>query len=253
MQSNRTYWEEEERLAVMHGWDFSHIEGRYDSGDDRFPWDFRSIIDRYRTPEMQLLDMETGGGEFLLSLHHPPQHTAATEGWAPNIALCRERLLPLGIEFRPMTDPSQMPFDDGTFDIITNRHGSYDPGELYRVLKTGGVFVTQQVGGQNELALRERLLPGTANPFAEFDPAHETEKLTAAGLTVTEQDEVFLPIRFFDTGALVWFAKVIEWEFPGFSVERCFDALCGIEREIQETGCVQAEIHRFRITAKKEA
>lgn len=109
-----------------------------------------------------------------------------------------------------------------------------------------------QAGGQNELALRRRLLPNAENPFAEFDLAHETAKLSAAGLHITEQDEVFLPIRFFDTGALVWFAKVIEWEFPGFSVDCCFDALLDIEREIQETGFVGAEIHRFMLTAEKE-
>lgn len=98
-------------------------------------------------------------------------------------------------------------------------------------------------------AQRKRLLPDAPNPFADFDLAHETAKLSAAGFRITEQEEVFLPIRFFDTGAVVWFAKVIEWEFPGFSVEKCYDALCEIEREIAETGAVSAEIHRFRITA----
>ena len=36
---------------------------------------------------MRLLDMDTGGGEFLLSLGHPFERTAATEGYPPNVEL----------------------------------------------------------------------------------------------------------------------------------------------------------------------
>ena len=43
--------------------------------------------------------LDTGGGEFLLSLHHPFQNTSATEGYPPNVQLCKETLLPLGIDF----------------------------------------------------------------------------------------------------------------------------------------------------------
>ena len=92
-------WEGEERIAHVHGWDFSHIRGRYVEEDD-LPWDFAEVIQGYRNDGMRLLDMETGGGEFLLSLGHPSGNTAATEGYGPNVELCREVLLPLGIDFR---------------------------------------------------------------------------------------------------------------------------------------------------------
>ncbi len=36
----------------------------------KLPWDFKALIKNYLTDEMNLLDMETGGGEFLLEL--PP-------------------------------------------------------------------------------------------------------------------------------------------------------------------------------------
>lgn len=63
-------WKQEESIAHIHGWDFSHIHGRYDE-EDALPWDFRAVIQNYRNDSMKLMDMETGGGEFLLSLHHP--------------------------------------------------------------------------------------------------------------------------------------------------------------------------------------
>ena len=65
---------------------------------------------------MNILDYDTGGGEFLLSLKHPYEKTAATEGYPPNVKLCAEKLLPLGIDLRECSDPSHIPFEDEAFD-----------------------------------------------------------------------------------------------------------------------------------------
>lgn len=151
-------WKKEEDIAHIHGWDFSHIHGRYTEEDD-LPWDFREVIQKYRKDSMKLMDMETGGGEFLLSLHHPNESTAAIEGYPPNVKLCKEVLLPLGIDFRAAGGCDRLPFSDGSFDIITNRHGDYDAAELRRVLKPNGLFLTQQVGAENDRELVQLLLP----------------------------------------------------------------------------------------------
>lgn len=85
--------------------------------------------------DLDILDYDTGGGEFLLSLGHPFERTSATEGYGPNVKLCRETLLPLGIHFKECTDPSKVPYEDKTFDIIINRHGDFDARECFRLLK----------------------------------------------------------------------------------------------------------------------
>ena len=36
-------WKTEEEIAHIHGWDFSHIDGRYTEQDD-LPWDYRAVI-----------------------------------------------------------------------------------------------------------------------------------------------------------------------------------------------------------------
>ena len=136
-------WMAEEEIAHIHGWDFSHIEGRYMEEDD-LPWDYRKEILRYLKPEMRILDIDTGGGEFLLSLNHPYANTAATENYPPNVDLCRETLLPLGIDFRVADGKGLLPFEDASFDMVINRHGDFNPGEIHRVLKPGGLFITQQ-------------------------------------------------------------------------------------------------------------
>lgn len=243
-------WLEEERQAEIRGWDFSHIRDRYREEGD-LPWDYRTVVGEHLREEAVLLDYDTGGGEFLLSLRHPYERTAATEGYPPNVALCRERLLPLGIDFRACQDPGAIPFPDESFDIILNRHGSFEAGELFRLLKKGGLFITQQVGGDNDRDLVERVLPGTPKPYPHLYLAKQSRVFREAGFRILQEEEAYRPIRFFDVGAFVWFARVLPWEFPGFSVERCFSRLCAMEEEIREKGFVQGTVHRYLIAAEK--
>ena len=251
MQNLIEQWLGEERIAHMHGWDFSHIHGRY-SEEDKLPWDYLQVIRRHLNKEHSLLDIDTGGGEFLLSIGHPFENTAATEGWAPNVELCREKLLPLGIDFRPADAEAQLPFADASFDLVINRHGSFNAEEIARVLRSGGMFITQQVGAENDRELAELLLPGTPMPFPEQYLEKAARRFEAAGFEIIEAQEAFQPIRFYDVGALVWFARIIEWEFPGFSVEKCRDRLLAAQRILEENGCIEGSIHRFLIAARKK-
>ena len=243
-------WLEEEAVAHVHGWDFSHIHGRYEE-ENGLPWDYGQTVRAYIRPEDRILDLDTGGGEFLLSLGHPYGNTAATEGYPPNVQLCRETLLPLGIDFREADAGRALPFPDGCFDLVLNRHGDFHPRELYRVLKPGGLFLTQQVGAENDRELVELLLPGTPKPFPEQNLEQVSARFREAGFAILRGQEAFLPIRFYDVGALVWFARIISWEFPGFSVEACLPRLYAAQSILEEQGCVQGTIHRYLLIAQK--
>ncbi len=243
-------WKREEDQAHIHGWDFSHIHGRYDEEGD-LPWDYEKIVRTYLREDTRLLDIDTGGGEFLLSLGHPYALTAATEGYPPNVELCRQRLLPLGIEVKEMSDPSKMPFEDARFDMVINRHGNFCIPELWRVLKKGGLYVTEQVGEDNDRELVELLLPGTPKPFPGLNLKEQAARFGEAGFELLHREECFRPILFYDVGALVWFARIIEWEFPGFSVDACLDRLADAQRILEERGAVEGRIHRYLIVARK--
>ncbi len=246
----RKIWKAEEDQAHIHGWDFSHINDRYEEEGD-LPWDYGKIVRSYLDDEKELLDMDTGGGEFLLSLGHPYVHTAATEGYPPNVDLCRERLEPLGIRIREIEDHTRIPFGDGEFDLVINRHGDYCPRELWRVLKEGGFFITEQVGEDNDRDLVELLLPGTPKPFPGWNLKIQSGTLRSAGFELMRTEECFRSIRFYDVGALVWFARIIQWEFPGFSVEGCFDRLLEAQQILKRQGVVEGRIHRFLMVARK--
>jgi len=243
-------WKQEEAIAHIHGWDFSHIHGRYEE-EDVLPWDFREVIQNYRKDSMKLMDMETGGGEFLLSLHHPNKNTAAIEGYPPNVELCKEVLLPLGIDFKEADGGETLPYADGSFDMITNRHGDYDASELRRVLKPNGLFLTQQVGAENDRELVQLLLPHiTEVPYPKQYLDVRKVELIEHGFEVLESGETHQPIRFFDVGALVWFTRIIEWEFPGFSVESTLEQLYKAQKILDKNGVIEGSIHRFYIVAR---
>ena len=243
-------WKEEESAAHIRGWDFSHIANRHTEQED-LPWDYRETILRYLTPEMKLLDIDTGGGEFLLSLNHPCKNTAATENYPPNVALCRNVLTPLGIDFQAADGKGILPFEGNRFDIVINRHGDFNAAEIYRVLKTGGLFVTQQVGADNDRELVEILCGEMPLPFPEQYLNIAAQTFRDAGFEILKAEESFRPINFFDVAALVWFARIISWEFPAFSVDTHLEGLLNAQRILEEKGCIEGTTHRFFLLARK--
>lgn len=245
-------WQAEENMAHIHGWDFSHLSGRYTEEND-LPWNYRTIILKHLRPEMKLLDLDTGGGEFLLSLNHPASNTSATESFPPNVELCKKVLLPLGIDFRTASARNALPFGDAQFDLVINRHGEFNEHEIHRILKPGGLFITQQVGAENDRELVNLLLPEKNDlPFPEQYLSTVSARFKSAGFDILTEDECFRPIKFYDVGALVWFARIIEWEFPGFSVNHCMPELIKAQQLLESNGCIEGRIHRFLLIAQRK-
>ncbi|MBR3808202.1 MAG: HAD-IIB family hydrolase [Lachnospiraceae bacterium] len=246
----KSIWMEEEKAAHIHGWDFSHINGRYEESAE-LPWNYKQIIKQYLNDDMNILDYDTGGGEFLLSLIHPFDKTSATEGYPPNVKLCKEILLPLGIDFKECNNPKDIPFESESFDMIINRHGDFNAKELYRLLKKGGIFITQQVGEDNDRDLVEIVLPNTEKPFPHMNLKEQKRVFDHAGFQIIKEGEAYCPIIFYDVGAFVWFAHIVEWEFPNFSVDKCFENLLEMQKMIEDKGRVVGTTHRYLIVAKK--
>lgn len=85
--------------------------------------------------------------------------------------------------------------------------------ELRRILKPGGLFITEQVGAENDRELVELLLGKTDLPFPEQYLEIACRQFSAAGFELLDAQECFRPIKFFDIGALVWFARIImNWQ-----------------------------------------
>ena len=144
-----------------------------------------------------------------------------------------------------------LPLEGERFDVILNRHEDFRAEEIFRLLKPGGVFLTQQVGGQNDNDLSRVLIPGFVPQYPHHTLANNRRLLEEAGLVIREAKEHFSPIRFFDVGALVYFAKILPWEFPGFTVDGCLETLFRLEEQRRRDGFVEGTEHRFLLLAEK--
>lgn len=248
MEELKKYLLEEEAQAFK-GWDFSYMDGRCQW--ETLPWDYKACVLEHLKSEDKLLDMGTGGGEFLMELHHPYENTAVTEGWKPNFQLCKEQLEPLGITVKFVEEDDLLPYEEEQFDLVLSRHESFLAEEVKRVLKPGGYFITQQVGSRNDRMLVEKMMDGVSIPFLDHDLVHNVKLLKDAGMHILEQKEEEQEMKLFDLGAAVFFAKQLPWEFPGFSVEKNYDKIVALQKELEERGYIRNLVHRFFLVAQK--
>ncbi len=247
--------------APFSGWDMSYLKGRSVDLHAEPRWDYTATILSAMHGIETMLDMGTGGGERLASfaaMQALPFNVYATEGYIPNIAVARQRLEPLGVTVVAIDDDSHMPFADEQFDLIINRHASYDPGEVLRILKPGHRFITEQVGDQTNRKLHElfgyepkdAFYPGVEQKSA-WNLDYAVRELQDAGWQIIEQEEEFFTTRYYDVGAIVYYLKAIPWEIPDFSVEKYFDKLLEIDQLIERDGYVDVLFHQFFIVAQK--
>lgn len=188
---------------------------------------------------------------MLSSLQPLPRNTYATEGYAPNVPLAKNRLEPLGVTVAQTQQEGTLPFTDDFFDLVINRHGSFSSAEVYRVLKPGGSFITQQVGGRNNFELNELLQEKPEFQYSHWTPGWAVKQLTDAGFQIVDRKEEFPDAVITDISALVFHLKIISWQVADFSVEKYRDKLIQIHNTMQETGRITVKSHRFLIVAKK--
>ena len=240
-----TAWEQD-----FSGWDFVYLSDRMVQGEPS--WDYHQLVlDRLKSA-YSLLDLDTGGGEFLSALQPLPLHTFATEAYPPNVALARSRLGPLGVQVVDTPASGPLPFEDDYFDLVIDRHGDVCAPEIRRILKPGKRFITQQVGGRNNIRLNELLQDEVKFRDAGWTLDLAVGQLEANGLRIVESREEFPRVEFRDIGAVVYYLKAIPWQVGNFSVERYYDKLGEIHNLIEETGCFESTCHRFYIEAQKK-
>lgn len=231
------------------GWDFSWTEGRWQ--EDNPSWNYRKLVQTKIRSANSLMDMGTGGGEFLASLPDLPKRTSATESYPPNIPIARARLEPIGVNVIAVESNGAIPVPDQSLQLIINRHESYCAAELYRLLRSGGSFLTQQVGRENNIQLNEFLrAPKEADPHVHR-LEDEIQKFERSGFQILRAEEEFLDSIFDDIGVAVFYLRIISWQIPDFSVDKYLDRLLAMHELIERHGAFQSKAHRILIEAKK--
>lgn len=232
------------------GWDFSYIESTRRMQEFPLDWSYRSIVLNYLYNSKNLLDMGTGGGEFLSNLNPLPKNTFATESFKPNIELARKNLQPLGISIIETDNSGKLPLNDNSFDLVINRHEYYDQSEVYRILKKDGYFITQQVGEQNARELNDWFESKKINS-TRWNLDKASKDLVKLGFTITENKENITKTRFYDIGAVLYFLKAIPWQIKDFTIEKYYPKIEELHKKIEFDGFFDVSCHRFIIISKK--
>lgn len=241
-------WLAESRLA-MHGWDFSHLDGRWQNAP--LPWQYQDLVKTNLKDNLMWLDVDTGGGELMDSFKHPENKTIVTEGWEPNLKLLREKYVTSDVTVIADQNEDLSHVPDNRFDIITNSHGALPVQETVNKLRPGGRFITQQVGATNNFALSRFLDTHYSPAYPDNTLIDACARLQKAGMRIEQQDAAFSKMSFFDVGAIVYYATVIPWEFPNFSVSHCLPKLQQLAQLIAEQGSVSTFEDRFMLVARK--
>jgi SAM-dependent methyltransferase len=235
--------------APVEGWDFSWFEGR--ATEERPPWGYARLMGERMARAGAALDIETGGGEVLATVARPPALLVATEGWWPNVEVAPSRLQPLGARVVAAADSPTLPFRDASFDLAVSRHPVVIVwGEIARVLRPGGTYLSQQIG------------PGTNRELTDFmmgsQPVNESRSAASArraaesvGLEVVDLRECALRVAFFDVGAVVHFLRKVRWTVPDFTPAAYDAQLRRLHERMEQEGPFVATAQRLLVEARR--
>lgn len=231
------------------GWDFSVIKNR--SKEHPPTWSYPALARSHMRGITSMLDQDTGGGEVLSSFAPFPLHTWATESYPPNIPIAKKRLEPLGVQIISTSIISSIPLLDSSLELVLNRHGGYSSDELFRLLKPGGIFLTQQVGGQNCIRLNELLQDQVEFEYAYWTKELITRQLSTAGFMILTCLEDYPTLEFYDIGALVFFLRIVSWQIADFSIDKYRQKLLAIHQDILANEPLLVQEHRILVEAQK--
>ncbi|WP_423462415.1 class I SAM-dependent methyltransferase [Promicromonospora sp. MS192] len=237
------------------GWDFSWFAGR--ATEQRPGWGYVRLCGERLGSARAALDVDTGGGEVYAEAlglaAHVPAVVRATEGWAPNHRLASAALEPFGGVVVPVDGDAPLPFEDGTFDLVTGRHPvSFPYSEAGRVLAPGGTLLVQEVGAGSNRELYEYLLGPQENRDAEYLDALR-ERVAGVGLDLVQLRDALTRVEFFDLAAVVHFLRKVLWTVPGFTVDAYRDRLRDLYDHIAEHGSFVCHSRRTLVEATRKA
>jgi SAM-dependent methyltransferase len=233
----------------VEGWDFAWFEGR--ATEERPSWGYARMMANRMADVSSALDIQTGGGEVLAEIQHPPRLLAATESWPPNRAVAARHLRPLGASVLGVVDDGDLPFAEASFDLVVSRHPTVTRwDEVGRVLIPGGAYLAQHVGAGTVHELTDFMMgPQLVNEARRTERA--VAEAEAAGLVVVYLRHESLRTVFYDIGAVVHFLRKVIWIVPGFTVDDYRQRLAELHQRIVTEGSFVAHAQRFLIEARR--
>ncbi|MGX6602402.1 class I SAM-dependent methyltransferase [Micromonosporaceae bacterium Da 78-11] len=241
---------DEADAVPLAGWDFSWFAGR--ATEQRPSWGYADRVAERLGAADAALDLQTGGGEVLAysatTAARPPRLLVATESWAPNVGVAARTLAPVGGR---VLATAGLPLRAGVFDLVSSRHPVHTWwDEVARVLRPGGMFLSQQIGAGSNRELSEAML-GPLPPPQRRHPEQLAAAATAAGFEVLTVRGESLRAEFYDIAAVAHFLRKVIWTVPDFTIDKYRDRLCVVHEEITVKGMFVSYAKRVLIEARK--
>lgn len=239
-----------EAVGKVNGWDFSRLRSRTEGE----LWDFYKIVAENAERSALLLDLGTGGGEKVLEIASSFSAVTAIDRSRAMIETAKANLAKTGYTNVRFLEASSetLPLPDSSFDHLSSRHAPFDAKEVWRVLKKGGTFYTQQVSEADKANLKATF--GRGQSFGERDGALRDackSELAAAGFSnieIFEYDAAEYLERPEDLLFLLMHTPII----PGFGEqERDFARLQEFIEQNQTGKGIMTNSKRFLLIAKK--
>lgn len=238
-----------ERARRFSGWRFDDIAPRVQGPP--LPWNYVGRASELVAEATRVLDMGTGGGEiFEEVLSSYRGRAVATEEWHVNAPVAAARLRPQGVDIVRCRS-AMLPFRGATFDVVLNRHEELDPGEIGRILRAGGSFLTQQVGRDYWKELR--MFFAGMQDFGDLFGRYRNE-LKALGMTTIDAREHRTTVAYRGLEEITFMLCVTPWTIPGFDpLDRDLQALLDLERSLSTEGGIVLTESYFLIEARTPA
>jgi len=240
-----------ERVGSVIGWDFSRIEKKTKVVGKK--WKYIRVVKRYINKETILLDVGTGSGELLLEVAQFVKKAYGIDYSRSMIKTARKNLAESrvsNVEFK-LADAKRIPFSKEYFDVVICRHSNFYPKEVFRVLKPGGVFITQQVGEKDKENIKKVF--GRGQNFGKKVGAlmnRYSRELKKAGFEILKKDT---------SNALEYYANMEDLIFllkntpiiPNFNIKKDRKFLEEIERRYKTKQGIKTNSFRFLMICRK--
>lgn len=139
-----------QKAAANGGWSKRKLDLTTEWGD------FYELVKKRLRGDEVVLDTGTAEGNHFLRLAPYIKKGVGVDLEPGMIKLAKQNKKKYKIKnilFRIM-DANKLEFPEAVFDVVTNKHSSINFQEVYRILKKGGLFITQQVHETDKLNLK---------------------------------------------------------------------------------------------------
>lgn len=240
------------KVGSISGWDFGKISKRTKAVDEK--WDYLKLVMKYLNKDTYLLDIGTGGGEKLIDFAKAVRKAVGIDHSEGMISTANRNLKKSGLEniqFINVDSTKKYPFLNDSFDLVICRHAPFNSEEIFRVLKSGGFFITQQVGEKDKENIKN--IFGRGQSFGE-KPGNAQKRyvneLKKAGFRILSADTYNATEYYEDISDVIFLLRNTPI-VNKLEIDKDLDYLKQIEDKFTTNKGIRTNSYRYLIVAKK--